>query len=224
MALNWTTTDRAAVHGVKVLVYGDSGAGKTRLCGTAPAPIILSAESGLLVLRKIQIPVLQIDTVKDLQDAYAFCSGSREAAQFQTVCLDSISEIAERVLGNLKRQYKDPRQAYGEVIEQVTQVVRAFRDLPGKHVYFAAKMEPVKDASGITRFAPSMPGSKLGNDLPYFFDEVFRLGVSKDQQGNEIRWLQTRLDMQSTAKDRSGSLDAYEPPDLNHVFNKILGA
>lgn len=43
MALNWSTTDKeASGHGVKILVYGRAGMGKTRLCGTAPSPVILS--------------------------------------------------------------------------------------------------------------------------------------------------------------------------------------
>ena len=51
MALKFTTTNQAAqLHGVKALVYGPSGAGKTTLCATAPAPIIISAEAGLLSL------------------------------------------------------------------------------------------------------------------------------------------------------------------------------
>lgn len=52
MALKWTTTDRASIsQGVKMLVYGASGSGKTGLCATLPAPLIISAEGGLLRLR-----------------------------------------------------------------------------------------------------------------------------------------------------------------------------
>jgi hypothetical protein len=100
--------------------------------------------------------------------------------------------------------------------------VRAFRDLPGKHVYVSAKVEWAKDeASGVMRFQPMMPGQKLGPQLPYLFDEVFYIGVGKDQQGAKFHYLQTQADLQYVAKDRSGSLDAYEPPDLGRVISKI---
>ena len=226
MALQFSTTDQAsAAAGVKVLVYGDAGMGKTTLCATAPAPIIISAESGLLSLRKYRIPVIEIKTIDQLTEAYDWSIRSAEARQFATICIDSISEIGEVVLANAKRQVKDPRQAYGELIEKMTMTIRAFRDLPGKHVYMAAKMEPMKDElTGVVRYGPSMPGSKLGPQLPYFFDEVFRLGVNKSPQGETYRFLQTQPDLQYTAKDRSGSLAAIESPDLNHVFAKILGA
>ena len=240
MALQFTTAEQAAhISGVKALVYGNSGMGKTVLCATAPAPVVLSAESGLLSLKKknlerlfgvnnpevcYNVPVIQITTVEDLTDAYNWCTTSAEANQFQTVCLDSLSEIGETVLNNAKRQVKDPRQAYGELIEKMETVIRLFRDLPGKHVYMAAKMEPSKDEmTGVVKYGPSMPGSKLGTKLPYFFDEVFRLGINKTPQGESYRFLQTQPDLQYEAKDRSGSLAAMEPPFLTQVFNKILG-
>lgn len=225
MALKFTTTDQAAqLHGVKVLVYGPSGVGKTTLCATAPAPIIISAEAGLLSLRKFTIPVIEIKTVEDLTEAHRWCMQSAEAAQFATVCIDSISEIGEVVLANAKRQVKDPRQAYGELLEKMMATIKAFRDLQGKHVYMAAKMEPVKDElTGVVRYMASMPGAKLGPQLPYLFDEVFRMGINKTPQGEAYRFLQTQPDLQYDAKDRSGTLDPIEPPDLNHVFSKIQG-
>lgn len=240
MALQFTTAEQASqVNGVKALIYANAGMGKTVLCATAPAPVVLSAESGLLSLKKknlerlfgvgnsqvcYNVPVIQITTVDDLTDAYNWCARSAEAKQFRTVCLDSLSEIGEVVLNNAKRQVKDPRQAYGELIEKMETVIRLFRDLPNKHVYMAAKMEPSKDEmTGVVKYGPSMPGSKLGSKLPYFFDEVFRLGVNKTPQGESYRFLQTQPDLQYEAKDRSGSLDNLEPPFLTHVFNKILG-
>jgi hypothetical protein len=225
MAVHITTTQQAAqLHGIKCLIYGKSGAGKTKLAATAPAPIILSAESGILSLREFQIPMIQIKTVADLTEVHQWALNSAEARQFATIYIDSISEIGEVVLANAKAQVKDPRQAYGELIEKMMATIKAFRDLPGKNVVMAAKQEPIKDEmTGIVQYGPSMPGSKLGPQLPYLFDEVFRLGVGKTPQGVEYRFLQTGPDLQYDAKDRSGSLDPVERPDLSFVFSKILG-
>lgn len=225
MALNFTTTDKAAqLNGVKVLVYGQAGAGKTVLASTAPAPFLISAEGGELSLRNMQIPMVKVTTVDDLRDIYAWCERSAEAKQFQTICIDSLSEIAEVVLNNAKRQVKDPRQAYGELIEKMETTIRMFRDLPGRNVYMSAKMEPTKDElTGVVKYGPAMPGSKLGSKLPYFFDQVCRLGINKTPQGETYRFLQTQPDLQYEAKDRSGVLAAVEPPHLAQLFNKILG-
>lgn len=241
MALNFTTaSDASQTSGVKTLVYGPAGAGKTVLMATAPTPLLISAESGALSLRQANLerlygvgnphicynmPMIEIKTVEDLTDAYNWCANSPQAQGFQTICIDSISEIAEVVLNNAKRQVKDPRQAYGELIEKMESVVRMFRDLPNKNVVISAKMEPSKDElTGIVKYGPAMPGAKLGQKLPYFFDEVFRLGIGQTPQGEKYRFLQTQPDLQFEAKDRSGALDPVETPILSAVFAKILSA
>ena len=236
---NWTSTAKVATgNGVKLLVYSDAGAGKTVLCATAPKPCIISAESGLLSLSKrnlerlygvnnpnisYDIPVWPVSTLQDVIDAYIFFSTNPAARAISTICLDSISEIAEKVLEVAKRGVKDPRQAYGELIDKMLGLVKGFRDLPGYNVYMSAKMEPFKDENGIVKYIPSLPGSKLGPQLPYLFDEVFRLGIATPPGGQKYRFLQTDGDAQYTAKDRSGVLDPVERPDLTFIFNKILG-
>lgn len=241
MTLRFTTTQQSArTAGVKAFVYGPPGMGKTMLCATLPNPIILSAESGMLSLSKANIervfgvntpgitydiPVIEISTFAELEEAYLWCTQAHEAKQFQTYGLDSLTEIAEIVLSNAKRTVKDPRQAYGDLIERMTVKVRQFRDIPGKHVYMSAKMATYKDElTGISKYGISMPGAKLGPELPYLFDEVFRIGVNKDPQGQSFRFLQTQPDIQFEAKDRSGALAPMEPPHLGYIFAKILGA
>lgn len=226
MALKFSTTDKEAVsQGVKVLVYGESGVGKTVLCATAPAPIILSAEAGLLSLRKFKIPVIKIETLADLEEAYRWLQARKQGAEtFQTICLDSITELGEVVLANAKLTVKDPRQAYGELIEKITKQIKQFRDLPNVNVYMSAKMEKSKDElSGMTLFGPSMPGQKMGPAMPYLFDEVFNLRIMQTAEGQKYRALITQPDLQYVAKDRSGALAAIEPPDLAKVFSKISG-
>ena len=70
MAINVQSTSTISTNGVKVLVYGQAGAGKTTLIKTMPAPIILSAEGGLLALAQEDIPYIEIKTMADLADAF----------------------------------------------------------------------------------------------------------------------------------------------------------
>jgi hypothetical protein len=219
-----STRQAAAMHGIKVLVHGRAGTGKTTLCKTAPDPIILSAEAGLLSLRNVDLPTIVIRSMSDLYDAYRFFTQSAESRQFRTVCLDSISEIAEVVLGKEKIANKDPRKAYGNMADTMFDLIRAFRDLPDRNVYFSAKQTRNKDeVTGVTLYGPLMPGQQVGPQLPYFFDEVFCLDVARDNQTQQVvHFLRTTTDLQYDAKDRSGALDMYEPPDLSHIFAKIM--
>ena len=217
------STNDVAVTGVKMLVYAQAGGGKTSLIPTLPSPVVLSAEAGLLSIAGSGVPYVEVNSVDALNEVYRWLTESQEAAQFESVALDSISEIAEVVLASEKATAKDPRQAYGALQDIMGGVIRSFRDLPGKHVYFTAKLEKSQDEMGRILYSPSMPGAKLGQQLPYFFDLVLPLRVEKDAEGNTVRSLQCQSDGLWTAKDRSGRLDAWEPADLGHVIKKIQG-
>ena len=68
-----------------------------------------------------------------------------------------------------------------------------------------------------------MPGNKLGQQLPYFFDEVLALRTEKNSEGEVQRAIMTETDGTWTAKDRSGLLSTWEAPDLGAIINKIGG-
>lgn len=228
MAINLKSTGSSSANGVKLLVYGQAGAGKTSLIKSLPDPIILSAEGGLLSIQDANLPYIEVSDMDTLMEAYEWITQSDDAKHFQSVALDSISEIAEIVLNTEKKKtvngkLVDPRQAYGALAEQMTDMIRAFRDIPGKHVYFSAKMEKVADEMGRISYGPSMPGKTLTQGVGYFFDEVMALRVEKDAEGNTQRALMCDSDGLWLAKDRSGKLSAWEAPDLGEIIAKIGG-
>ena len=224
MAINLKTTATIASSGVKVLVYGQAGSGKTTLIRTAPSPLILSAEAGLLSLAGTDIPYVEIHSLAELSEVGAWIAQNQEATQYRTICLDSISEIAEVCLSEAKATLKDGRAAYGEMADQMSKVIRAYRDLPGRNVYFTAKMDKSESDTGARLFAPSMPGKTLTQQLPYFFDEMLALRLVSDAEGNTGRALMCAPDTMWTAKDRSARLAAWEPADLGKLFDKIAGS
>ena len=221
MAINIKTTGSLASNGVKLLVYGQAGAGKTSLIKTLPDPIVLSAEGGLLSIQDADLPFIEIASMTDLHEAYKWLTESNEAKGFKSVALDSISELGEVVLNAEKKATKDPRQAYGAMQEQMADIIRAFRDLPGRHVYMSAKLEKTQDEMGRVLYAPSMPGNKTGQALPYFFDEVLALRVERDADGVAQRALMCDSDGLWLAKDRSGKLETWEAPDLGKIIQKV---
>lgn len=223
MAINLRSTKGLHANGVKMMVYGNAGAGKTSLIPTLPNPIVLSAEGGLLSIADADVPFIEVSSFDTMMEAYRFLTESDEAKSFQSIALDSISEIAEVVLNHEKKVAKDPRQAYGAMQEQMADIIRAFRDISGKHVYFTAKCEKATDETGRILYSPSMPGNKTGQQLPYFFDEVLALRVEKDSEGNAQRALMCDSDGIWLAKDRSGKLDTWEAPDLGAIIAKIGG-
>lgn len=223
MPLNWSSTDReSSRHGIKCLVYGRAGMGKTTLCGTAPSPMIISAEAGLLSLRSKKIPVLLVSSVQDVWDAYSWCQQHAAKQNIQTIALDSISEIGEKVLGVQKKKKTDPRQAYGDMATELIDLVKAFRDLSGFNVIVTAKEVTKTDPiTNVSRAEPAAPGQQVGPALPYLFDEVFHASTATDNAGKTYHYLRTRASFNADAKDRSGALDEIEYPDFAHIFGKI---
>lgn len=221
MAIQLKNTAEVSANGVKLLVYGHAGAGKTTLAASMPKPIIISAEGGLLSIQGAALPYIEVNSMETLREAFDYVSGL-DGQQFQSVVLDSISEIGEVVLIHEKAVNKDGRAAYGEMANQMTSIIRAFRDLP-KHVLMTAKVEKAQDETGRILYSPSMPGNKVGQALPYFFDEVIALRVEKDAEGVTQRALMCDSDGIWLAKDRSGKLEAWEAPDIGAIIAKIGG-
>jgi hypothetical protein len=216
------TADLVQSARVKVLTYGKAGMGKTHLISTADRPFVLSAESGLLTLRKFKIPYTTLKTRADVAAVFQwlqFDAGAR--ANIGTVCLDSLTEIADIFLAEIKASCKDGRQQYGMLADQMNQVIRDFRDLD-YDVYMSAQQEYDKDDySGMMINRAKMPGKQLGASLPYFFDEVFQLTTATTPQGQSYRVLRTQGDTANDAKDRSGCLAPVEEPHLGKIFAKI---
>lgn len=223
MALKFSTTNTVLYNGIKILIYGISGVGKTTLITTLPKPIILSAEQGLLSIAGSNIPVITIETIQDLEDAYVWCTDPRNSHLFDSIALDSITEIGEQVLEVAKTKVKDARLAYVELADKMIRIIKKFRDIKGKHVIMLAKIGTNKEElTGAVKYFPDMPGTKLTQRLPYLFDEVLFMGIKTDvTTGKSWRFIQSQPDFQVIAKDRSGKLDNLEPPDLGILIGKM---
>lgn len=214
---------------LSILVYGPAGAGKTSLAKTTGAPdktLILAAEPGLLPLRGTSIKFVDIRSRDDLSGAIDWLEtlGRRGGLVGRWIILDSISEIAERLLVELKSRPKsDPRAAYGEVSDVVLSAMKRCAALPC-HTVFVAKQERLEDADQRLIYGPSLPGKKLAGSVAYEFDLVLPLRVAREGKDTVRRWLQTEADGKYEAKDRSGALDPIEPPDLAHLARKIAAS
>jgi len=228
-----STRDLGQLPRLNILIHGPSGAGKTYLAkttGDLEHTLVLAAEPGLLTLRDVDIPVAEVNDLEQLGRAWAWLRSGEHS--FRWVIVDSISEIAEKCLneeldkpgrGGKKRH---GLEAYGDMGQRMDRNIRRLRDLP-LNIVMLAKQGLISDDQG--RLArPLLPGNKLTQAVPYLFDEVLALRPfpgEPDEAGRPTvqRWLQTFNDGSFDAKDRSGVLDPFEPPNLAHLAEKILG-
>lgn len=216
--------DIACQSGVKALVYGPPGSGKTPIAATAPNPVLLAIEPGLLSMRGSNIATWEAPTVAKIEEFFSWLFGSAEASQFDTVCVDSISEYAELVLGEelAKPENKHAMQAYGEMSRRVMPNIMKLYYMKQKHMYLICK-ECHKDNDEKQKLHPYFPGKDLGIKIPHLYDSIWYL--SKTQvPGIPTPTLafRTQGTYNITARDRSGMLAEFEPPNLTDIFNKTM--
>ena len=74
-------------------------------------------------------------------------------------------------------------------------------------------------------FEPALVGQQLGQQIPYFFDEVFAIRsveeTNEDGQTVSNSWLQTKPGQNYVAKDRSNALEDFEVPNITNIIDKI---
>ena len=213
-------TSNAASDGVKVLMFGKSGIGKTSQFGTLSGKtLILSAESGLLVLKDKDIDVIDIESISGLADVYLALKDGK--LEYDNVGLDSLSEIGDMLINELEADdyYGDPSNTFpkwGEYSKRMIKIVKMFRDLKGFNVIFTALAEPMENNGSIV-YMPMIPAKKAQSKLVSLFDEVMYYAYDKD--GNRV--LHTSGSSTYEAKSRS-SLDDKVIVDDEHNLGTLL--
>lgn len=213
----------AGRFGVKALVYGEPGLGKTPLSNTAPRPMLLATEPGLLSMRDSTVMTWEAYTPERLDEFFEFFFNSKEIGGYDTLCIDSISQMAEIYLRQALNANKDGRMAYGKMCEKVMEKLNKLYFFPQKHLYLICKRE-VMDMNGTSYQRPAFPGKELHIQVPHLFDEILHLGLHQVPQvpGPPIKAFCTASQYNLLARDRSGRLNTYEPPNLTDIFNKAM--
>jgi hypothetical protein len=228
-----------------MLVYGESGTGKTTLAGSADEVpqmrpvLVIDIEGGTESLRHSypEVEVIRVTNWQEMGNVYgALYAGDHG---FNTVILDSLTEIMKfsmyQIMGDLvmkgrkSQEEVDPdvpgMREWGKNIEQIRRFVRGFRDLPINTI-FTALVKAEKDAkSGITTFYPSLSG-KVAGEVAAFLDIVLYYYVKdlSDEEGGQKRLLLTRRTERAIAKDRSGRLPmVIESPTMKQLYNLMYG-
>jgi phage nucleotide-binding protein len=217
--------------GIKALIYSEPGNGKTTLAATLDLKrtLIISFESGLLsILDESGFEDLQYvepSNLSDLKDIYDNLKNDKDlAAKYDTIFIDSLSEISDMMLEALKQDptvytgMKDNMKLYMINQEKVVGIAKSFRDLKGYNVIMTA-LAATKTTNMVEKLLPSMAGQKLADKLPPLYDFVWYLEVTSDG----VRRLITQPTSSITAKSRSRKLESAEEPNLGNILLKIKG-
>ena len=208
---------------LKVFIYGASGVGKTTFGTTAPQPLYISAEAGLLSVAEHAPDYIEVKSMAELNAAYEFLSNEKH--DYETVIIDSLTEIQNVVMTKITGPDGSPGLSdWGVFSTEMAKILRRFRDLP-MHVVFLAlenKSED-KDDSGVY-YGPQLYG-KLADRAAAFMDFVGRMAFYRQKAEGEDKPKAKRgicfyASETQTGKDRSGKLPAFVEP----TFKEILAA
>lgn len=225
-----------------MVVHGDSGVGKSRLSWTAPTPrLLIDAEGGFEWMRtpfrmwdpKGPLPadIGQDETIviwakdfADIQLAYQWLQSGQHP--FNSVILDSLTEIQKRyIIGKFGANALD-QQAWGDVLRDMEQLVLDYKDLkfhPTHPLWAIVFIAGSHEKEGKRR--PLLQG-QLGLTLPYKVDVLGYLETQLDATGGFCRRLLVQPYGPIDAKDRTDFLtEHYGPvihdPDIKQMLRVL---
>lgn len=181
--------------GISTVVFGGPKVGKSSLGDTAPKPLlVIDAEGGsrFTPSRKIkwnpehpppvadgtwETAVVNATSFRSVQLCYDLLV--RGDHPFKGVTIDSISEVQQRAIDNMVGANKMDRDAWGDLLRIMSELIRSFRDLtvhpthPLDAVTFIAMARQDKD----TKIWKPYAQGQLSVTLPYYVDVCAYLAV-----------------------------------------------
>lgn len=200
--------------GMKAIIFGPPGSSKTPTIRTCPNPVLLATEPGLLSMKGSNVPTWIAPTKNKIDEFMKWFEFSAEAKKFDTLAIDSVSQMCNIALD--ESTSKHGLAQYGDMAEYVMPYLKRLYFMPNKHMFLICKEEVT--SAGIRR--PSFPGKFLPTEIPHLFDCILRLAKVNIPNFGEQLAFQCNGSFDVVARNRTGNLDMYEPPDFGLLIKK----
>lgn len=205
-----------------IILYGDSGVGKTTLAGSAcevPAmsPVLhLNIENGAQSLEDKygdhpNLDVIDINSIIELQSVYKTLY-SNKGAGYKTVILDNLTEGQSQGMDYILTGLQSSGDfvefegatfqngAWNRSSEQMRKLMRYFRDLPMNVIFIAWRKDFSGPNSQVPEWRPSFTKAFAG-EAPGMANDVYHYYLKGGK-----RLLQTQGTERAVAKDRTNRL------------------
>lgn len=151
-------TDPVQINGVKVLLYGEAGKGKTSLAFTTRNPILIDFDKGLgRALNHVRSDAFEPRNWEDFTDAI----NSAEIDSYDTIIIDTAGGMYQYAMDSLKKTTLSIKD-YGVINSKIYPALAKLQ-LKGKNIVFIA--HPKQETEGEKRFIPNIGGAVTGKIL-----------------------------------------------------------
>jgi len=209
-----------------VLIYGNSGTGKTTAAASSPGPILyIDAEAGLTGLSRgiKDVDFLNVTKVDDIRQAYLELTKDIKQNKYKTIVIDSLTEIVYKIQKEITGG-KSGKQLtigeWGQIISQAEELVRAYLDFPrlhGVNLVITALSQDKADDETLVK-VPAMPGKDLPYKVMSLVDAVL-YSFTRTTEGKQQYKLLTRGSDKISAKIRTEKVDLVIDQDMTKLFN-----
>lgn len=213
--------DFAQNFGVKAVVYGGAGSGKTPVINTCPRPVLLCCEPGMLSMRGSTVPTFQAFTPELIDEFFTWFFNSNESKNFDTIAIDSASHMAEIYLQSALKSNKHGLAAYGEMATKTLKHLNILYFTQYKHAYVIAKQEIINE-NGLTLRRPYFPGKQLPVEMPHKYDQILHLDIQNIPGMGQYKAFRCVGSIDVMARDRTGMLNEFEPPNFGALITKCM--
>jgi hypothetical protein len=208
-----------------VLLYGETGAGKSTAAATAPGPIMwVNAEGrgALAYPRKIaralgtkiyEAPIPRgVSPRPILREVIEHVRYGKEPI-VKTVVVDTVAKVRDGLIRDMVTPgAKNTIQQFGDVAKVLEEFVVIMRDQPVNLILLCH--EEVNDVEG-ERIVQPLIGGALTAKIPGDMDVMAYCGVTRDPETGDVRYLgQLVAGKGRRAKDRSGGIGQVQPLNL----------
>ena len=229
---------------LNMMIHSPGGHGKTTFCATAcddprTSPVLFLGFEGGIAIRVAEkdpstYTLKEIRSIAEFNQIYEYLKKGDHP--YKSVVLDSVTEIQKLGLfefvygtagvekafkGDLLNIKQAEIQHWGKSMNQMSMLIRFFRDLP-IHSFFTALTQVQKDEqTGRISHTVALPG-KQADEIPGIPDIVGYLGVAPTQQDPTKRVMVLQPDGRLVCKDRTDALGAIiEQPTVTKVLDLV---
>lgn len=195
-------------HKIKALVYGKSWTWKTTFWGTAQNALFASAENWLLSIANKDISYVDIKTLNDLIEIRDYLK--KWEHKFETLVIDSITEISEIIKADIQRNTKRNMQLqdWWVLAQKIEWIIKDIKEIDINVIVVAQELIE-KDEDKFARIVPSLNG-KSSTKIAYYMDVVGYMWFDKDDNRIMYTWRSAKL----LTKDRTWLLGDNAPLDF----------